>query len=146
MAFVFTYVGDDFIFMIYLVQNGQNRKNNSILNYHVRVCLALQPTYRYNGGNGDGNGFSEIRTRAGKATFSDREMNTGDKGRGSSSSGSRDPARHDDDFFRSSLDTLGSTGFRGLLDQSLRLGNLNSYFFYSISFAIFLGSAVICYK
>ena len=31
-----------------------------------------------------------------------------------------------DDFFRSSLDTLGSTGYKGLLDQSLRLGGLTS--------------------
>ena len=45
--------------------------------------------------------------------------------------GERDPRESvrlsvSDDFFRSSLDTLGSTGYKGLLDQSLRLGGLTS--------------------
>ena len=93
-----------------------------------------QPTYRYNGA--EGKGFSKTKT----ATFRDSDRD-GNKSRDRSSSrdqvkgrdreGAWDPRESvrlsvSDDFLRSSLDTLGSTGYKGLLDQSLRLGGVNS--------------------
>lgn len=31
------------------------------------------------------------------------------------------------DYLRSSIETLGNSGYRGLLDQSLKLGTVNVY-------------------
>ena len=96
-----------------------------------------QPTYRYNGA--DGKGFSKTKT----ATFRDSDRD-GNKSRDRSSS--RDQMRGrdregawesvrlsvSDEFLRSSLDTLGSTGYKGLLDQSLRLGAVTSTLLFAV--------------
>jgi len=79
----------------------------SFENFDPKESLKLsdyEPTYRY---SGDGRGYVKGGEDQGRRREQDR-----DSGRLSGGS----------DYLRSSVETLGNSGYRGLLDQSLKLG------------------------